>query len=191
MQPSLTYKEIVKFGFGQCNKCGIWKSSDRFPKAKKFCKDCQNQELKKYLSKHTEKLIRYRKNASLKSNERSKRYRETLRGKCKTLAFAAIGRAKRENLPCDITWELIEIMMVSQNLKCAQTGISFDFETKGTSSKHRKLTAPSIDKIDASKGYVIGNVQIVCWFYNAAKGTSSDGEVWELLTEAIENKRRS
>lgn len=51
---------------------------------------------------------------------------------------------------------------------CEATGIKISLDShpkKGC----RNPFAPSIDRIDSSKGYTKDNVQMVCWVYNAAK----------------------
>lgn len=37
-------------------------------------------------------------------------------------------------------------------------------------------TKVSVDRIDSSKGYIAGNVQLVCNWANRAKATLTDGE---------------
>lgn len=51
--------------------------------------------------------------------------------------------------------------------RCTKTGIPFDLNPHKDHRVHP--FAPSIDRIDATKGYTKGNVQIVCWAYNLAK----------------------
>ena len=43
---------------------------------------------------------------------------------------------------------------------------------------------PSLDRINPKLGYVVGNVRMVSWIFNRAKGDGSDEDVW-LLTEAL------
>jgi hypothetical protein len=47
--------------------------------------------------------------------------------------------------------------------------------------------APSIDRIIPKKGYVKGNVQVVCWAYNAAKNQWGE-DVLLTLAHAIVDK---
>lgn len=67
---------------------------------------------------------------------------------------------------------------------CEMTGLPFDM----AATKKRRWNSPSIDRIDASKGYVIGNVRFVLWALNA--GFSDWGEkVFELCATAWLYKR--
>lgn len=49
------------------------------------------------------------------------------------------------------------------NGRCALTGIPFSMEG-GSGNPF----APSMDRIDSTKGYILGNVRLVCWIVNAA-----------------------
>ena len=46
--------------------------------------------------------------------------------------------------------------------------------------------AVSIDRIDNLKGYIKGNVQLVCQFYNYGKNDCKDDDVRSLMREAID-----
>ena len=66
---------------------------------------------------------------------------------------------------------------------CAATGIEFVFEAgKGTNPY-----SPTIDRIDNSRGYVRGNVQVVIHMYNACKNEWSEEAVLEFARKLVEN----
>ena len=76
-------------------------------------------------------------------------------------------------------------MYLKQEGACNQTGIPFVLSYKsGVSNPWR----PSIDRIDATKGYTQGNVQLVCQIYNLAKHTWTDADVQDFATWLIKNK---
>lgn len=56
---------------------------------------------------------------------------------------------------------------------CERTDIPFEFVYK----QGRTAYAPSLDKIDPSKGYTEDNTQVVIWMYNAAKNIFTDADV--------------
>lgn len=67
---------------------------------------------------------------------------------------------------------------------CEQTGLPFNFNG-GNGRHYKNKHAPSIDRIDSSKGYTQDNCQVVVNQYNMAKGMWSDSDVLELAIELI------
>lgn len=61
-------------------------------------------------------------------------------------------RISRQNLPCDIDIQYVWELFLSQNRKCALSGIEIGF--------NKPVTA-SLDRIDSNLGYVKNNVQWV------------------------------
>jgi hypothetical protein len=43
----------------------------------------------------------------------------------------------------------------------------------------------SVDRIDNTRGYEAGNIQLVCWAYNRAKGASTDAAVLRMALELV------
>lgn len=66
--------------------------------------------------------------------------------------------AVSKGIPFDITEADIP-----DNDHCAITGIKFDWDDSW-------WVHPSLDRIDCNKGYVPGNIQLVCWGINHIKG---------------------
>lgn len=178
-----------------CLHCLTWRPLDHFrrlsvasDKRRADCRSCSNIQRKAWMVRNPSKAREYRSRDKIGSSERSRQARQTVEGKAKALTNAAKRRAVSANLPFELTWEIVAIFMYGQGLKCAQTGIAFDFSTYGTSQKYRKLNAPSIDRKNHLLGYTATNIQIVCWFYNAAKGTESDTMLWNLLHQTFKNR---
>lgn len=91
------------------------------------------------------------------STRRAQAFRSTLEGRANTLAYSAQTRSKQWQTFCDVTTEFL--------LPLLEEAIAAGIVTCDS----KKPDTASIDRIDASKGYVQGNVQIVPWWYNAAK----------------------
>jgi hypothetical protein len=114
-------------------------------------------------------------------------YLEQLRNKAQTdinrraylLWRRAKDRASKRGLSFSITRDQIETWL--NNGICQVTGLKFDL--RFDNDKMNPL-APSLDRIDPKNGYVDGNVQMVCWVYNRAKGDGSADDVL-LLVEAM------
>lgn len=83
-----------------------------------------------------------------------------------TILETAKNNARIRGLDCNLTVEYLRPLVNPR--RCNVTGYAVTFG--GTS---RGPFTASIDRIDNSKGYVIGNVQIVCWMYNTMKSSWS------------------
>jgi hypothetical protein len=94
--------------------------------------------------------------------------RESLWGRARIMVGHAKRRAKKAGIECSITHADILKKLQECNGFCPVTGDPFDL-TVLTPNKQNAY-GPSIDQIEAGKGYTPENTQIVCWWYNAAKG---------------------
>lgn len=92
-------------------------------------------------------------------------------------------RAKAKGLPFTMTMEYIWEMFLAQNKCCALSGVPIHF---GPVRSHRDTTV-SIDRIDNSKGYEIGNVQLVHKVINVMKNVLSDNEFIEWCRKVTNN----
>ena len=73
-------------------------------------------------------------------------------------------------------------MLIKQDYKCAYSGLEFDLnDINGT---------PSVDRIDSSKGYVIGNVAIVRTDINKMKNNYFMDLFKKLVCAAADNFNR-
>lgn len=81
--------------------------------------------------------------------------------------------AKRRKYPFEITLEYAWELFLAQNKRCAFTGVKLSMNP--TSMKAGASTA-SLDRIDSSKGYVVGNVHWVHTTINLMKQTLSSDE---------------
>lgn len=87
--------------------------------------------------------------------------------------------ARKRGLECTLTVEMVEEMLAP--MTCSATGLPLSWEHDGTS--YRRPWAPSIDRIDCSKGYVPGNVRVVCSAFNTMRNEFPD-DVVRTLAEA-------
>lgn len=100
----------------------------------------------------------------------TKKYIRSIRGMANKLYHVAKRRAmtKKIRFRMDKQW-IVERLKIGT---CQVTGLDFTFKGKAYSP-----FAPSIDRIRMEKGYIPGNLQMVCWMYNAAKGTNDHQDV--------------
>ena len=119
-------------------------------KAKQYHKDYNREYMKKSRLENPEKF-----------KAREKKWRESNR--LQSLIYSTKQTAKKKGLNHDISIEdLIQVEM------CPLTGILIDW---GCSGRH--LSNPSIDRIDPSKGYVKGNVEIMSCLGNSMKNAAT------------------
>ena len=83
----------------------------------------------------------------------------------KMLVEGAFVRAIRSELEFDQC--LKGIFMDNPPMTCACCGVAFNYASEPSSERQR--TSPSIDRVDNTKGYVVGNTQIICWGCNTDK----------------------
>lgn len=170
--PRLKYNidvQVLDDGTILCYKCKQYKSPEEFDndttKWFRNCKDCRCKQCKS----------EQRKTRLLHNN--------SVRDQYELLDHRFLGlqeRAKRNGLAVDIDKQYLHDLWDQQNGKCAISGIDMTYIT----NCGRIPTNVSVDRIDSSKGYIKGNVQLVCMAVNQMK---NDLDMQTLLTfcEAI------
>jgi hypothetical protein len=83
----------------------------------------------------------------------------------KNLYYECSKRARRANLECSITVELMIAAAVAQNWRCVLSGLPFRTRKEGWA---KNPYAPSIDRIDCARGYTPDNTRLVCYCVNAS-----------------------
>ena len=110
----------------------------------------------------------------------------TLEGKARALYDGAKFRAKKDNLEFNLTLDHIKNLLSFG--VCDLTKIPFSYELHEFRQNPR---APSLDKIDSSKGYTIENVRVVLWLVNAALQECSDKEALPILEALVKGLKRN
>jgi len=87
------------------------------------------------------------------------------------------------SLTMPYVWDLFE----KQGRKCALSGVPLVFGVANNNS----LTTASIDRIDSSKGYVVGNVQWVHKKINIMKHTSSTKDFIEWCNKVVSHNKKN
>jgi hypothetical protein len=97
----------------------------------------------------------------------------------------------RGHMSQDIIVTLDEVYKIGekQKWKCALTGLPLEFTRGGTmwGGKWCNPNSCTIDRIDSSKGYVIGNIQLVIWSVNCTKRDMPNGEFIKLAKLVAKN----
>ncbi len=167
-----------------CTKCGIEKPINAFHKKRAQCKVCRKQYMEQYIADNYDKLRQQHRD----SYQRDKKKRQTavkVANQRSPESFlrhlmhhitknSTYKRAKKHSNPAvldvQINFSYLWQLYIMQDGKCARTGIPLDH-------KWNLLTSMSVDRIDSTKGYVPGNVQIICQFVNLGKNDHSNEEI--------------
>lgn len=122
-----------------------------------------------------------------KNSQQRQRCR-TILGRIKELVYHAIDRSREKGLLSELTNEMVQSKWDKQGGCCLLTGIPFDLLPLGNGRSNP--FAPSLDRIDPTKGYTDANTRLVCWGINIAKSTFTTLELLRfavaLTTKAIE-----
>lgn len=111
--------------------------------------------------------------------QRDKRYTKALKSDLTRFLLSRLKhkryQAKKQGIPFDLDEEWV----LRQPQMCAVTGQMFVINEQGTGPR-----APSFDQISPSAGYTKENTQLVCMWYNTAKGAWTEDEIRGLIVEA-------
>tara|TARA_A100001011_G_scaffold395208_1_gene489529 strand:+ start:65 stop:628 length:564 start_codon:yes stop_codon:yes gene_type:complete len=96
-------------------------------------------------------------------------------------------RSKRRGRCNNLTLEYLKKIWDEQSGKCILTGWDLTLPKDSSSSGGRNsIYRASVDRIDSSKGYLIGNIRFIAVIANYCKNTFSDEEV-KLFCKAVAN----
>jgi hypothetical protein len=158
-----------------CKDCNELKNIDLFDKAsykngntciRNTCKECLKTQKKQYYKKQVENDL------GLSSNRSAEAWITKI-----------IYKASKRNKLFEIDKEYVLNIYKKQNGKCALSGQILTFHKNNLSSNI------SIDRIDSSKGYVIGNIQLVCTHVNIMKWDKSTEELLSWCEKIILNTK--
>jgi len=125
-----------------------------------FSYECNQCGYKRKLKTHEKNLTNYNDTQRFKENFTIEGRASMLRNRCKQ-------RSKNNNMEFSLSKDyLIELL---SKKKCAKTNINLIIDDSSYNPY-----APSIDRIDNSKGYVDNNIQIVCMIYNFCKNSFTE-----------------
>lgn len=156
-----------------CHKCGQYLDTSEFATHyNKFrgnkdarCRKCRKEQAKQRRSRLDEK--------------------EQLRQILQMRFLGAKERAKKFNIPFDITKEYLQYLWDKQKGLCALSGIPMTYKRDGG----RTSTNVSIDQINPHLGYTKNNIQLVCMAVNQMKNDLSMEELY-MFCESILNARK-
>lgn len=90
-------------------------------------------------------------------------------------------RAIERGMECDLEHSDLEAIMESQKMRCALTGAKFDLNVAVIGK--RRPFAPSVDRIDNSFGYIVGNIRITTVISNIARQDFGDEAFFKMCAD--------
>ena len=162
----------------KCRRCKNVYSINHFPEEKSLCEYCitKEDEIKEARKKaRTPPKLYLPKPKEIKLSALKYAYRG--------IGYSIKrGNRRRKNIDPAMTLEYVINLAEKQNYKCALTGIPLQVaEHKGWA-----IDAPSLDRIDSSKGYEVGNVRWVCLWANLARSQYPDEDFYRMCKTAAE-----
>lgn len=116
---------------------------------------------------------------------------DPIRYRAKTLYYSARHRAKKKNIPFELTVDWIEDKLKEGICEC--TGINFEikkYSKRQGFSKVNKLS-PSLDQIIPSAGYTVENVKVVCDQFNKMKSDNTIEETYFMAKEFVNYQEKT
>lgn len=110
--------------------------------------------------------------------------------------------ARKRNIKIDLTIEYLDDLLEKQNFRCALSGVHLKYpdtnnyygvknkKYRNIITNNRKGFNISLDRIDSSKGYVVGNVQWVHKIVNIMKGTLDDEHFISICIAIADNNHK-
>ena len=135
-------------------------------------------KIKAYVHKHQER-----------STRNLKVWRHDNPAKCLHLNIKS--RAKKLGTEFNLDWQDIDIPII-----CPVLGVPMMMGTNEGMKKGPSIHSPSVDRIDNTKGYVKGNIQVISHKANTMKNSASPQELirfanWVLYTYGGQHEKNS
>lgn len=174
-------KEIINREFNSglllCHKCNQYKDVNNFSVNGS---DSSLRDYRRYICKDCYTNSQRNRDVNLDNDEKL--------DKCLKARFlGARERALKSSANFNITLDYIKDLWNRQDGICALSGVPMTFLLR----EGRTPTNVSIDKIDRTKGYTIGNIQLVCMACNQIKSDLTEQEMYNFckkIVEVYENK---
>jgi hypothetical protein len=102
--------------------------------------------------------------------ERQLLWQRIPKNRMRSMVSSRIGDCKRRGIPYNI--EAFSDFLINPPENCSFCGVKLDYSI-GAGYLNQ---GPSIDRVVPSKGYVVGNVTMLCRFHNSLKGGATASE---------------
>lgn len=97
-------------------------------------------------------------------------------------------RAKSRGIEFTLTMGWLLARLERAGDRCEVSGVPFDYSPEKT-MWHKRPDCPSLDRIDRSKGYVDGNVRVVCTAVNIAINEWGEERFYKMCEDVVRRRR--
>ena len=177
-----------------CNKCKQEYPLDRFVKNNQCkdgyagtCKNCQNEYSRNWKRENRDRLAPIRRKQYAESygviqrdKERIRKEQYPLRVRGQLLRSGMRDRARNAGFDFDSNLFTVSYLMgiLDRHPYCECCGKRLDISFKSNGSPNND--SPSMDRVVGSKGYVDGNVALLCWRCNNLKRDATSNELRQI-----------
>jgi dCTP deaminase len=148
----------------------------------------KDPKIRREKSRYYAALYRTRSDVKEKMSEMGKKYRNTLHGFLVRL-YNSIRRRSRgtttrkSTIEYSITYDDLLTIWTRQGGKCAITNFPMSF-----SANELDYGRASLDRIDPTRGYHLGNIRFVCYWANIAKHRMTDDDLLEWCRRMLQSQ---
>lgn len=170
----------------RCSSCKQLKPIDQFNRNSKrghsgHCKLCNALSCREYDKQRKLNDPQFAERERIRAQQR----RSTKKQRIKNVFRSIRQSASKRGVPFDLEEIYIRVLFDAQNWRCARTGLEFDL----TPGHGIRPFGPTVDRIDSSGPYALGNIQIVCNIYNFAKNAFTDQDVLTFAEKLLEHRQ--
>lgn len=104
-----------------------------------------------------------------------------------TVSKTKYAAKNQRHLAFNIDVDYVMSLLIEQKGKCALTGWDLEFTRGGNYAFGTNPNGCTMDRIDNHRGYVKGNIQLVCWKANRIKGELDNNEFKEFCRLVVKH----
>jgi hypothetical protein len=151
-----------------------------------------SEATKRYYRSEKGKATAAAREAQYVASGQDKAWRAARRLKPESRASEVLAGARNRALKANVEFTLTfdDVYPAVKTGTCQVTGLPFCFDRPAPGWKNHPR-APSIDRIDSTKGYIRGNVQVIIWQYNTAKNQWPQHYMDEMIRAIVDTATRS
>lgn len=171
----------MKSGSSKCRVCGIGREEAEFKKGGNICKKCLSDYNKKYSEMNRARLrernkILYQLNKEKRKEAARKAAQRSPEAFIRNLLCQINKNKAKRGIAVNIDYDYLISLYEKQGHRCAISDLIMTFEFNNPRSI-------SVDRIDSSRGYEPGNVQLVCQAFNWMKNKAPQEQIAKMLDD--------